>query len=171
MAGRRSRRPLASRLRVRAACRVSSRPCADGVVPLRVCVCLQLTQLRYQLSVASADAEDAAEKLTLARQQEAALKEEIRRLQRNDVRDTVNMEYLKNIVVGDHGMASHCTSWAWRCASLAQHDAQPSPRGGGGGEWGRYMCVRCMYASCDVYDPPPPPTHCQPPLPCPPASP
>ena len=62
-------------------------------------MCPQMQALQRLLDAAKAEVADLATQVTLAQQQEGALKAEIRRLQRNDVRDTVNMEYLKNILV------------------------------------------------------------------------
>ena len=58
-----------------------------------------MQSLQRLLDAAKVEVGDLTTQVTLALQQEGALKAEIRRLQRNDVRDTVNMEYLKNIVV------------------------------------------------------------------------
>ncbi len=45
------------------------------------------------------DAQEAAEQMTLVREQCAALKEEIRRLERNARREGANLEYLKNVLL------------------------------------------------------------------------
>ncbi len=67
-----------------------------GVLPR---ACRQMQSLQRLLDAAKVEVDDLTTQVALALQQEGALKAEIRRLQRNDVRDTVNMEYLKNIVV------------------------------------------------------------------------
>jgi hypothetical protein len=69
---------------------------------------IQLAALQRLLNAAKVEAADLTTQVGLAQQQEAALKAEIRRLQRNDVRDTVNMEYLKNIVVSENVYVLGC---------------------------------------------------------------
>ena len=62
----------------------------------------QMISMQRLLNASKSEVNELTLHLHLARQQEATLKAEIRRLERNDVRETVNMEYLKNIVVRSH---------------------------------------------------------------------